>query len=721
MKLKFKMVIIAAIGIFFATSAYTIAPLQLKTSLESFVFGFIEVPYNQAVQNKPFTVKLDTGSNNQLVNGSFDDQTEHKGWDEVSVGAWAKTDTGCLEGSCYEITTSTIGDAGTLQQTISVAEEYQYVGVVWAYRGATDGGEYEICAGSDCLTIGHEKGKWHPYQLYHFGANPIISVKPMDSFASGDTVDIKVDKARFGLSEGFQKVSDIGDWQDFTPTFENVTFGTGGLLEAKVRRVGDSAEFLITLTLGTGGDVTGSLLVVLPSDYPIDHNKLTSVGTTTTGYPHVGTAYGYNNTGNSYIGAALVEGQSNKLRAYSSDGSGATWATFAPFDWADADQFQMRITVPIQGWSSSTSTVVTQTQEETVETANRFEAYIDNAGTVSGENLDWINGDCSIAVIGSGDRYGATCTLNDLSITESLICSVTPNSSVVHGGYDKSVSTTSSALFTVRRSDNGTLVDFSGASVKCTKSKPDYNKTQVISGSFDAIKSVDAEETVETANVFSADVASDGTVSNENHDFINGNCSVTSGVFNCPFNSGVFTVAPKVTGCVATNAAGTSVAVCEKGVLSKDNAQIITEAGSSRANLAYTIEFTKNAPDYNKSIKGAIINTADNPRAVAEDQYSTTEMKWGKWNGEQLYRRCFTIDSDKTTTNTLLYTIDANLVPRNVPRYYNVPSSYALLSASYGTDSFLINYNPSTGEVKSYVTGNYIVKAGTSFCMDYTK
>lgn len=605
------------------------------------------------------------------------------------------------------------------------------------------------------------KDEWQEFKVKtHVGATSTIRTVIKFGLEDGQVGDLfyldMLDVIAGHEGSSPYKVANIGDWEEYTPSFNSgFSSGSGGNQSESWRwkRVGSDMIIEGGFRLGTTGASmgTGAFEFSIPSGYKIDHSKLEMLD----GYPKVGTVRMGDYSASQGFGEGQVVIYNNSLTNFiiaTNNTSFASISATSPFTWTQDDFLKVEATVPIQGWSSSTSTVVTQTQEETVK----------------------------------------------------------------------------------------------------------------------------------TANVLSADVASDGTVSNENHDFINGNCSVTSGVFNCPFISGVFTVAPKVTGCVATNAAGTAVAVCEKGVLSKDNAQIITEAGSSRANLAYTIEFTKNAPDYNKTqvISGSfeaiksdnltkveankdgasqsiphasgtvltfpneikdttnsfnnatgvftaknsatfnfdlmawfdfaswnqghiayaravhkrdavvqkyywmafhivpftsasvevqldgdvsidmlegdtveielfqssgaskttktgdgqnelviteepdtqsiVENLSDNTR-LKKDQYSTTEMKWGKWNGEQLYRRCFTVDSDKTTTNTLLYTIDANLVPRNVPRYYNSPSSYALLSASYSSDSFLINYNPSNGEIRSYVSGNYIVKTGTSFCMDYTK
>lgn len=587
------------------------------------------------------------------------------------------------------------------------------------------------------------KDEWQEFKVKtHVGATSTIRTVIKFGLEDGQVGDLfyldMLDVIAGHEGSSPYKVANIGDWEEYTPSFNSgFSSGSGGNQSESWRwkRVGSDMIIEGGFRLGTTGASmgTGAFEFSIPSGYKIDHSKLEMLD----GYPKVGTVRMGDYSASQGFGEGQVVIYNNSLTNFiiaTNNTSFASISATSPFTWTQDDFLKVEATVPIQGWSSSTSTVVTQTQEETVQTANRFEAYIDNAGTVSGENLDWINGDCSITVIGSGDRYGATCTLNDLSITESLICSVTPNSSVVHGGYDKSVSTTSSALFTVRRSDNGTLVDFSGASVKCTKSKPDYNKTQVISGSFEAIKSSETPLVVAKGN---SDEAITANVTDLPWIEVSDKFNLWDGdSFTVPI-TGTYHIEGQVladttfSGVFAYIDGVQDITVGYEGLatrLVQINRRLELVAGQTLSiRLENTVDLDNTEPHkhtltirYEPNTQSIVENLSDNTR-LKKDQYSTTEMKWGKWNGEQLYRRCFTIDSDKTTTNTLLYTIDANLVPRNVPRYYNVPSSYALLSASYGTDSFLINYNPSTGEVKSYVTGNYIVKAGTSFCMDYTK
>ena len=105
-----------------------------------------------------------------------------------------------------------------------------------------------------------------------------------------------------------------------------------------------------------------------------------------------------------------------------------------------------------------------------------------------------------------------------------------------------------------------------------------------------------------------------------------------------------------------------------------------------------------------------------------QDQYSETEIEWGLWNGQQLYRRCFTVSADITSTSTIT-TWDSGLTPKGLTGYtnsgtWNFPSSYA----NSGTDRALITYNDVTGAIQAVINGTgRQISAGTSHCMDYTK
>lgn len=75
-----------------------------------------------------------------------------------------------------------------------------------------------------------------------------------------------------------------------------------------------------------------------------------------------------------------------------------------------------------------------------------------------------------------------------------------------------------------------------------------WENSNVIIGQFNGLES--CANTLECTDTFSAKVSNTGVVSEENVDWINGNCSFAGGNSNCTFNSSIFTVAPN---CVSSS------------------------------------------------------------------------------------------------------------------------------------------------------------------------
>lgn len=154
-----------------------------------------------------------------------------------------------------------------------------------------------------------------------------------------------------------------------------------------------------------------------------------------------------------------------------------------------------------------------------------FSALISATGVVSQENVDWINGN------GSG--------LNPLTLTfNSGYFSVAPNCVATSSGRIVSINSTTAT------SVQYNLLTIGGASgvdqpvyLVCEKQGVDYksSKAYVASGS-----------KLLNTTVFSAEVSSTGVVSNENVDWINGNCTNASPAV-CTYNTSIFTVAPNCT------------------------------------------------------------------------------------------------------------------------------------------------------------------------------
>lgn len=182
----------------------------------------------------------------------------------------------------------------------------------------------------------------------------------------------------------------VTDWESATVT--TALTGTG-TVTAKMRRVGDSAEFYvyIPVTGALGGTATATLPVT------IDSNKIATTSIQPLGtamLQDTGTAVfpgfvSYNDTTSVFI-TAPRQGQ----------GTSATYvdrlalASNVPFTWANTDRISLHFVVPVAGWSSTvqmsndtdtrvvaaaayriTSTQSASTQTEVVPNATRFDTH----------------------------------------------------------------------------------------------------------------------------------------------------------------------------------------------------------------------------------------------------------------------------------------------------------------------------------------------------------
>lgn len=142
------------------------------------------------------------------------------------------------------------------------------------------------------------------------------------------------------------------DWVSYTPTGG----WTGAVsYSGKWRRVGDSAEYAVTVT--TSGAPTGTTLSVnLPSGQSIDTTKL---NTTTSDVIHVGTTKVLDSGVQEY-GIGYVKYTSpTSVTAMASNASTTYLASAGltptvPITFGTGDTVDIRFAVPIQGWASST-------------------------------------------------------------------------------------------------------------------------------------------------------------------------------------------------------------------------------------------------------------------------------------------------------------------------------------------------------------------------------
>jgi hypothetical protein len=368
------------------------------------------------------------------------------------------------------------------------------------------------------LTV-NSSNKWRQYEI------PVV-------FSDADYgFEIKANGSAAGdvyIDEAFVKVQSIvstvdiamTDWQNYTPILQqsggSPSVGNG-VLEGRWRRVGQNVEITIRFKVGSTTNFgSGSFEFSLPSGLVADTSKMVAgVFATDIGYLAAGsvTMSDFSDVSNRTMGVFRYEQTSNTIGIFRIGGA-AVGAT-SPFTWDVNDQISGSASIPIQGWSVETSTIVTQNTELTAQTANEFVATIAADGTVSGENFDWINGNCTNA-------NPRVCTLNNINLSAAMTC-------VTGGGESVSASSTTSISITGNSS---------ATTVNCTRST-DYRKSATIVGKFENINSselVKVEAVKTTSQTLSNNI--DTTI---NYDLIqvdNYNAyNPTTGVFTCPKES----------------------------------------------------------------------------------------------------------------------------------------------------------------------------------------
>lgn len=112
-------------------------------------------------------------------------------------------------------------------------------------------------------------------------------------------------------------------WTSTTPTFTNVTLGTGGTSSMHWIQVGRTVHFRAGFTLGTGtGDVSGTITLDLPVS--------SSAGRRFTG---IAAATDASALGATFVGVAIIA--ATNLTVFST----SLWGTTAPMDWTASDEF----------------------------------------------------------------------------------------------------------------------------------------------------------------------------------------------------------------------------------------------------------------------------------------------------------------------------------------------------------------------------------------------
>jgi hypothetical protein len=249
---------------------------------------------------------------------------------------------------------------------------------------------------------------------------------------------------------------------------------------------------------------------------------------------------------------------------------------------ASGQVVSMNARIPIEGWQNSNIIIGQfnglESCTDSYECESLFTAQISSTGVVSGENIDWINGNCSMTL------GAASCTLktglagSGSNLTNAMNCGVT---GVAATRIPIIASSGSSTVVFVLENTVGASTA-SNMSVYCQKQGVDYiGKTA---------KAVASDQNIRTPGIvksvlYSAELSASGVVSSERGDFINGNCTNAAPSI-CTFNSGAFASTPN---CSVTSNGGTLGTFCQFGAKPSTSSASITCANDSGGNFTTSL------------------------------------------------------------------------------------------------------------------------------------
>ena len=337
-------------------------------------------------------------------------------------------------------------------------------------------------------------------------------------------------------SKIYSQASQDYGWTSYTPTF-GAGMGTVTGTSCFHKRRGSNLDVSCSFVMGTPANLIYS--ITLPSGLIIDSTKITTTNTITSAGQEVGTWSQNAATGK------IVTAMGTSTSTLYLGGISANWLTpqssVAAFN---AIQTSINFTVPIQGWQDYGVIVGSFAGIEKCandyECTDTFSARVSSTGVVSGENIDWINGNCSVAT----SNY--TCTLNTnlkdgiSGLSSPLNCVVDNDQAGVIIGHGFISNSTTAFTYQTYNSSSG-AASAQATILTCHKSTNDYKpKTAKVASSI-GVPTVPGISTSGTGNSIDYGMISFGATSSTICSTVSTNCAYLDQIGNM-FNStsGVF-------------------------------------------------------------------------------------------------------------------------------------------------------------------------------------
>lgn len=417
-----------------------------------------------------------SGNKNILSNGGFEHSTVLTSWTLTSGSSVAETTTKIDGEKSLKVTLSAQALVLYQESTRHASQFADGVQGIASVRVKTAVSGLKVCARQAgalttiCADVSSD-GKWGLYKVpYIFGATSNgISINSNSVAVTGD---VYVDDAYVGTDAGIADVSVITPWQSYSATTTGFGTTTPASPTLYWRQVGSSIEVVGSWTNGT---VAASLASIsLPNGYTLDSSKLTRANTTAQEGNIVGN---YAGNGSSSIRGSIVTATATSTSLVYFGNLTATSSILVPQNGSGigftGGVLAIGFTVPISQLSGSTQVFASQCGASC---ENVLSSKISAAaGTVTDENVDFINGNCTNA-------SPSVCTFNTGIFSVAPNCIVTAVASAGNDWVAKVVSTSSTTVSVQTNTDASFTTN--PFNLICQKQGADYQSSRTIVGSF---------------------------------------------------------------------------------------------------------------------------------------------------------------------------------------------------------------------------------------------
>jgi hypothetical protein len=655
--------------------------------------SLVEVPNNQATETDTNSFLLETGNNNLLTNPSFEHSTFDSGWTVTGTAVSSEELSVLVSGKkSFEVVATAQTFRLEQKSTIYASQIGDTQGLA-TIRIKNTNPLLKVCSISNdvdgnCIDV-ESDNQWHLYEIpFLLGStNSGLVVKAESSTGTAYIDDAYVGIIKPGM---ITETGAVGPWIEYVP----VTQGLGAATISAFYRInGDSIEIDAKVTPGTtNGD---EARLGLPSGF-------VSAGTNRIPTLRQAGVWFVGDSATNKGGAVLIEPNVTYVTFSSRDVFGSSSTNPIGKNVGTVTLLAnstVQATIPIAGLNSRVSLYSQQCRKPS-DCENVFSAKVAADGTVSAENLDWINGNAAIA---STSTY--TLTFNPSIFTVAPNCTSMVESSV---NFDATMPSTSSttAVTRIKNSNDGTAQAL-GYWIICTKAAPDYKERNMITGSFEGIEK--CADPYECTDTFSAVVQANGTITSENLDFINGNCTNSSESV-CTFNSGIFTQTPS---CVAI-AGPRSTQVVFANIVAQSSSSVTIGRTTNATSLIdpFTLICQKQGVDFRPktAVAGTFIDSVVNPNGGARVTFCAAS---------------FDVSNVETSDTCNMVSSNTGGSPRTVnftaSYWASAPSCWcnAAFNSSLGSSCDVHSASTSSIQASMYNNNARVNNAVTVFCLGY--